>query len=66
MSAIDLPDKSRSTTPKDERPHCPECGSIRIHRVGDKRASQGPVRWHCETCKTDVDEPHTGPLEGLE
>lgn len=56
--------KARSTTPVEQRKHCPECGSVRIHRVGNKRASQRPDVWYCEECRTEVDEPSIGPPEG--
>ena len=56
----------RSSTPKDERPSCPECGSISIDQRGQKYctpesiAEQSEAYWKCKRCKAVFDEPKGG------
>jgi hypothetical protein len=48
--------RQQSTTPRDEQPRCPQCGTINIaQKVRQERHDDG--RWKCNECNGHFDDP---------
>lgn len=39
-----------STTPRQDRPHCPECGSIQLSRCGTAIFARAEGPYRCKIC----------------
>lgn len=58
--------RAPSTTPREERPSCPNCGSVAIARRGDKFMSQSHLDdayLKCKTCKETFPYPTRGEAD---